>query len=268
MVVFGSGPARWVGVLLVVATAWPAGDTLAQAGDNVAMGVHQLATQTYQAGDFEKAAELYHTAFKISPQPAYLFNAARSEQRLMKLDVAEKHFRQVLTFPGLDARTRARCDLHLQEIAAVRKVVASARAEASSVTKRGAGDRPLKATPPPTMTAAASGWKTPVGWATVGTGAVLTGVGGWLLGSYLGDQTILDQRQEKLDAEQKVMDISYDEYKREQQALWTRRDLGIGTAGIGLAAVSVGIWMLVAAPEDKAPALASTPRCARLVWHF
>ena len=246
----------------------------AQAGENAALGAHTAATHMYKTGNFKQAAELYHTAFKIDPQPAFLFNAARSEQRLMLLDVAEKHFKQVLQLKGLDERTRSRAKMHLQEIAAVRKVVASAKASSAKPATPPAGKNearpaPTKPVMPSTTLAAGQGtWKAPAGWASVGTGAVLTGVGAWLLISYMSDQTALDERQDKVNGDGKVLGISYDKYEEEQQALWTRRGLGIGATGVGLAAAGVGAWMLLTAPEDNPVAILPTARGALLVWRF
>ena len=264
----------------------------AQAGENAALSVHVLATETYKAGDFKKAAELYHTAYKIDPQPAFLFNAARSEQRLVMLDVAEKHFKQLLALKDLDERTRTRTKMHLQEIAAVRKAMAVAQAKAAALAAKAAANpaskppakpankpvaKPAAATAPkpaaaaiPAVTATAGdgAWKAPAGWASLGTGVVLTGLGGWLLISYLGDQATLDEQREKLGPDGKVVGISHEKYEQDQQALWTRRGLGYGAAGVGLAAVGVGAWMLLTAPADATVTLAPAGRGVTLAWRF
>ena len=181
----------------------------------------------YNAGDFAKAAELYHTAFAIDPQPAFLFNAARSEQRLVLLDLAEEHFKQVLELEGLDASTRSRTAMHLQEIAAVRKAleVAQAKAAAPGTPEVGRPDSAAAApafaaptlaaavAPTVTVSAGAGGWKRTAGRASVGAGAALTGVGVWLLIGYVGDQATLDARREEVDGQGKVVGISYESYE-------------------------------------------------------
>jgi len=62
-----------------------------------------------------------------------------------------------------------------------------------------------------------------------------------------------------------VVDISYAEYKQEQQSLWTRRGLGMAAVGLGLAAVGGGAWMLLSA-EDGPVAVGPAPGGATLVW--
>ena len=291
-----SGDGRLCGPLALSLLMFVSAGAGAQVGQDAALGVHKLTTQTYKAGDFKKAAELYHTAFKINPQPAFLFNAARSEQRIMLLDEAEKHFEQVLTLVGLDDRTRSRTKMHLQEIATVRKALASAQAKAAAAkkpevkqtpkpvvkptpkpevkpapkpVKAPVAEGPVKAAQPPvTVTTGQGAWQGTAGWASLGTGVVLAGIGGWLLISYMGDQTALDQKQETLDGAGKVADISFEEYEEEQQSLWTRRGLGAGAVGIGLAAVGVGAWMLATAPEDKPVVIAPSAGGATLAWRF
>ncbi len=267
---------------------------LSQAGEDAALGAHKLATHMYKAGNFAKAAELYHTAFKIDPKPAFLFNAARAEQRVMMLEVAEKHFKQVLALKGVDARTVSRSRMHLQEIETVRKALMAAQAKAGgkkapptdtrtaepapvskSVDKSAA---PAAAAPSPaahknaeapaTVVTKGGGWKAPAGWASVITGGVLAGVGGWLLVSYMNDQEALDARQVATTGGGKVKDISYAEYEEQQTALWTRRGLGFGVLGVGLAAVGAGAWMVLTAPESGAVTVAPTHRGVLLALRF
>ncbi len=257
--------------LLVLALA--AGGASAEEGQDTALSAHKLATHMYKSGNFKKAAELYHTAFKIDPQPAFLFNAARSEQRAMLLAAAEEHLRQVLALKGVDSLTRSRSELHLQEVIAVRKALASAEAKGTNAPTEGvrASSPPPKPAKEPAATAVVvkeGGWKGSAGWASLGAGAILAGLGTWLLISYLGDQAALDERHEALDDNGLVADISYAEYKQEQGSLWTRRGLGMGAAGAGLAAMGAGAWMLMTAPADRPVAIVPAPGGATLAWRF
>ena len=262
----------------------PAG-AVAQEGEGAALGAHIAATHMYKNGNFKKAAELYHTAYNIDPQPAFLFNAARSEQRLVLLDVAEKHFKQLLELKGLDDATRKRTQMHLQEITAVRKAMAALKPAPPSPSVAGepqpvpappqpltTGQTPDAATgaaiPDATVTAGGGAWKAPVGWTSIGTGAVLTGVGAWLLVSYLGDQEALDGRRAKVNDQGRVLGISYEKYEQEQQSLWTQQGLGAAAAGVGLAAMGVGAWMLATAPVDATLAIAPAARGATLTWRY
>ena len=199
-----------LGVLAMCLALAPA-EAAAQAtddGDEAALGAHKLATHMYNAGNFKEAAELYHTAFKLDPRPAFLFNAARSEQRIMLLDAAELHFKQVMELEGLDAATRSRVAMHLQEIATVRAALAAAQAAVVATKSPEDGQpqgqpgakpetppgepalkpEPAKVAPPevpapapvvpapaavapPTVTVSQEAWKGTAGWASLGTGA-------------------------------------------------------------------------------------------------
>jgi len=91
----------------------------------------------------------------------------------MMLDAAEKHFKQVLALKDVDARTRSRTKLHLQEIATVRKALAAAQTRASPPEKPEAERTAKPANPAPsapspqaaTARTGDGGWKAPAGWA-------------------------------------------------------------------------------------------------------
>ena len=230
---------------------------------DTALSAHKLATHMYQSGKFEEAAKLYHTAFGIDARPEFLFNAARSEQRSMLLDPAERDFRRVLGLNGLDAKTRERAQMHLQEIRAVRDVLKAKDAKrgvgASLGTLRGADAAP-----------AGSGWRTPAGWTATIAGLAAAATGGWLLASYSSAQEELDARHSQTDAAGKYTGIAYDEYEEEQQRLWTRRGLGLGASAIGLGALGVGVWWLVTADDEKTASFHPTAysRGVGFAWRF
>ncbi len=310
-----AGAATFLCALLVAAVAVPlaafgqAGGA-ADAGGETALSAHKLATHMYKTGDFKEAAKLYHTAYRLDPQPAFLFNAARSEQRLMMLEVAEAHFKELIALPNLDAATRSRATLHLDEVKAVRAALARAKTATRPVVDGAAG-----APPPPestkapathaaenpsgagapsatakdvaaaasattkdvaaapsaaaaTVAAPPSDWQGTAGWAALGSGAVLAGVGVWLLVSYSSDQAALDKRRTAVNDQGKSVDISYEQYEQEQQALWTQSGLGIGASAVGLAAAGAGAWMLWSAPQPAAVAIVPMGRGAKLAWRF
>ena len=95
------------------------------------MGALRMANLHYQEGRFQKAAELYHDAFKTHPEPAFLFNAARAEMRDFQLDAAERDFRRYLELPGVDEAGQRRANVHLDEIAGYRRD-AAAKSQASA----------------------------------------------------------------------------------------------------------------------------------------
>jgi len=102
----------------------------AHANEAAAMGALKLAKHYYDKGDFKKAAERFREAYGIHPNPAFLFNAARAEQRGFMLDDAERDFKEVLK-KSKDKTMRHRAEVHLQEIAAYRKQLAAQGTDAA-----------------------------------------------------------------------------------------------------------------------------------------
>lgn len=99
--------------------ALPAQTRAADTDKAAAMGALKLAKHYYDQGEFKKAAERFREAYAIDANPAFLFNAARAEQRGFMLDEAERDFNAVLA-ASKDDKMRHRAQVHLQEIKAYR----------------------------------------------------------------------------------------------------------------------------------------------------
>lgn len=102
----------------------------ASGNEGAAMGALKVAKHYYDKGDFEKAALRFHEAYKIHPNPAFLFNAARAEQRGFKLEAAERDFNEVLR-RAKDPKMLKRTRLHLAEIKAYRERLSGDAAQAN-----------------------------------------------------------------------------------------------------------------------------------------
>ena len=94
-----------------------------------AMGALELAKHHYKQGNFKKAAKLFIEAYGIHPNPAFLFNAGRAQQRAFALSEAEATYKKYLQVERKDKRGRSRAEMHLSEIAEVRKQLKRAREE-------------------------------------------------------------------------------------------------------------------------------------------
>ncbi|MCO4764569.1 MAG: hypothetical protein KC502_23875 [Myxococcales bacterium] len=251
-----------------------------------ALSAHKLATHMYKSGKFKEAARLYLTAYKLDPKAEFLFNAARAEQRGMMLGQSERHFRQVLALPGVAAKTAARAQMHISEIAAVRKALSArasaarasaAQAEAARVAaaKQAARVKRQRAT----QAAAASqrakrqangDWRRTAGWATTAGGVVVSAVGGWLLATYASEQASLDKRHSQKNEAGQYIGLDYATYESEQTTLWRKRGAGIGAAVVGVGALATGVWWLLSHKAEGAVALrpVASPTSAGFAWRF
>ncbi len=123
---------RLVGLIMAAccasATVCPDRPAAAQeAISDGAMGALKLAKFHYEKGHFDKAAALFLEAYQIQPRAEFLFNAARAYHRGMKLDEAEKRYRECLALKDVEPAVVKRIDLHLSEVVAIKTALAAAR---------------------------------------------------------------------------------------------------------------------------------------------
>ncbi len=85
-----------VHVLLCVMIALWASLALAFDKEKAAAKMAQQASAAYESGDYERAAELYGSAFHTDPNPDYLYAQARAEQVGGKPDLAATHLQAVI----------------------------------------------------------------------------------------------------------------------------------------------------------------------------
>ncbi len=191
---------------------------------SAAMAALKVAKHYYDAKQFAKAAERFHEAWGIDPNPAFLFNAARSEMRAFKLDQAEGHFKQYLGLKRIDAEGRRRASVHLDEVAAQRKVMAQQR-KAIVVEKQRAVVAEQKAA---TATKTAKAGKQ-TDWLTTGLWA-----GG---GALLGTSGLLYLLARAGRSDTNAMEVKSEEQLKEHngqvQAQNGLRNLAIGAAAVG-----------------------------------
>lgn len=80
----------------------------------------------YQEGQYDAAIEAFQGAFKIKQDPKLIFNIARSQEKLGRIDEAIKSYREFVERPGTTAQDRAKA---LAQIKALR-IEKAERAEA------------------------------------------------------------------------------------------------------------------------------------------
>jgi len=95
-----------------------------------AAALAEKAAKAFEAGDMQKAAQLYHEAWRNdASEPNYLYGAARTEQSARDLDRAEQHFRQFLALPVADPARVQKAQAYLKELQGIRADDKTAEAE-------------------------------------------------------------------------------------------------------------------------------------------
>lgn len=272
---------------LLAATLWSASVAApvvwAQEADKeaAAQTILLAANAHYEAGRFDKAAAMYTTAFEVSRNPAYLFNAGRAWQRAYALDKAEGLLRRYLELEKRDDRGIRRATLHLQEIAAARKALAEAEArgekkgQAEGDGDKGGGDKGPGIAPGDGRGVASPGparaiWMRRAGWGLSGLGAISAIAGAWLLASALDDRATLDEALADKNADGKIQGLSYTDYRPREDDIndrVVRADLLIGA---GVIAAGAGLTLLWAAPDMPAvtAAVGSGGASLGMTWRF
>ncbi len=228
---------------LSVAGALLASQVMAVADKPADKTAFKRAAAHFKAGEYAQAAPLFHIAYTANAKPVLLFNAALSEQRADQLEAAARDYRRVLKLK----------DVHPKIMARTRKELALVEATLATRKPSLPAPQPVKGAPetPTTVRKDAAGWQGPAGWAGVGVGAALVGVGGWLLTGVAAEQAELDDLTAQQDGG-KVKGISYEEYHRRDQDNASNEALGIVSLATGLCAVGGGAWLLLSQPDSTA----------------
>ena len=254
-----------------------------------AMGALELAKHHYKQGNFKKAAKLFIEAYGIHPNPAFLFNAGRAQQRAFALSEAEATYKKYLQVERKDKRGRSRAEMHLSEIAEVRKQLKRAREEgqakapatAPTTAPAKTADKAQAPTPQapskpavtPTPAAAAKPVSLPPapavssepmsagrlsGWITAKVGAL--GVIGGVVLLVLGEstaQSLADKVQTQGDESFNVS-MSRAVYQSEYDYVQNMRLAGGVAIGVGVVAASVGTYLLLRRSQG-APSVSWSP---------
>ncbi len=93
----------WLGVFLALLCMTSATSGLAADKAQVAKTMATQASKAYNAGDYQRAVDLYLSAWRTDPQSGYLWALARSEHLAGLLDQAMVHYKAFIADPGLEA---------------------------------------------------------------------------------------------------------------------------------------------------------------------
>lgn len=222
-------PLAWLSMILALASvgvvrAAPPAPAAAALPDRAA---YAEGSAHYQADRFVEAATAFHRAFQLAPRPVYLFNAARSEHRALKLKDAERDYLRTLELPEVPADMRSRISVHLDEIRTTRGKVG---------TSVSAG---------PTHP-----WR-PLGIVTTAVGGVSVVVGAVLLGVALSDDQALSASIEKRDTAGRVTDLDYARYDATRTGIERNHTLGHVLLWSGAVAATAGAWLSISTSDDS-----------------
>lgn len=198
--------------------------------------------------DPKLAAGLYLDAFKMSPkQFELLFKAAVAEQQAQDTTSAEQHLQEYLAAAPNDAPDRNQAQARLDSI--LRKSnPAPEKPDPTPVVRQ---DDPPPAPKPPLVVAqpAEPGRPRWPGWAMVGGGGAVMIAGLAIYGATAGDASTLKAALTPNEDGQ-VTAISQEEAARQASSINARVGAGWALAGVGAAAVGVGVWWLLTTPEE------------------
>lgn len=233
-----------------------------------AIAASVMAKGELEAGNFTKAAALYHEAYKMDPsEPGYLFSAARAEDKGNDLPPAERDYAAFLKlappkhekYPSaqtylLEVRSRVAQALQQQVQAMKAKEEAAKAAPTAAPTAVPAPSKPAVLPGPasaPALVAEVHPANWPA-WSALAGGVALLGSG---LGLYLAQgeaRQELDTALTSTDAQGRFTGIAYDDYAARRGTLNARYTTAAALAGVGAVATGVGAWLLVRSPGKVA----------------
>ena len=207
-----------------------------------AKAAYALALHHYKAGDFKKAAPIFHQAYSIRQLPVFLFNAARSEQKSGQFQAAKKSYEKLLQSKDLPEQISVKARGYLEEVTAELKKKEQAEAA------RRAAERQRKLAQ---RAAASASTRKLIAWGTLGGGALLLGAGGYFLATWASGQAALDDQVADRDGGD-VVGISFEAYTAEQDRLDRTGLIGGAAFGVGAVAAGLGAWLAFSGGNDKA----------------
>lgn len=251
----------WLGLTVALGLAWgPASVQAASSQARQAMAAFERAAGHYEGGRFSQAASLFHRAWELDPQPEYIYNAARAEHRDGRLEAAERDYRRCLELKGADQVIRKRAEGYLNEIVTARERAAAAAAARPPPASGGEkGPAPAGPLAGDVKAGEAGAWKPAAGWASLGAGVLVAGVGTWAWLRSEGEQSDLDGRLAQENAAGLIVGTDYQTYADDQRRIRTWRRAGMAGAVTGGLLMAAGAWWLWTAPEPGHVALTPGP---------
>src|SRR5437667_6957916 len=87
-------------------------------GAAAARSLYMQGTAAYNIGEFAEAVEKFKAAYKLRPEPAFLYNIAQSYRHLKEHSQALFSYRSYLR-SAPNAPNRAEAELHIKELEAI-----------------------------------------------------------------------------------------------------------------------------------------------------
>ncbi|MBI5607535.1 MAG: hypothetical protein HY902_01490 [Deltaproteobacteria bacterium] len=212
-----------------------------------AQAIAAEACAAFDAGEFERAVDLYLAAYRADPaQVGMIYAAARAAHLAGQLDRADELYRQALQNPGLASDLAEQARQHLADLAARRDQADKHRAKA------GTGDPPPVDSPEPARADAMATW------IALGGGVALLAAGLGTVRWAWSDERDLNAKLDNRSAG-KITSINYTDAQSAHSSINLRYGLGWTATGLGAAAAGVGAWLALRGSDSRVAVLPGGP---------
>lgn len=164
-------------------------------GGPTASDLSGQAIERFKAKDYDAAARLFDEAYKLDPNPNYLFNIGRVYEEKGDIRAAVDYYQRFVKEPGVELESR---ELALQRLRVLKAILQETDAAAQPEEQPKPEPEPVKTEPEPAKPAPAPEDPRPrklqvAGYGLLAVGGVATVVGGILGGVTLSRQNRLDE---------------------------------------------------------------------------
>lgn len=255
-------PLLVMGALLCVVPAAAVDNTKAAAA------LATSAREAYQAGQHERAADLFMQAWQAAlSETGLLYNAARASHQAGQLREAETRYRQFLALPTHDKAVDTKVAGYLHEIRVhfeQEQAAAKAREAHAEAARKLAQQQP-QTVPPPTVRKAAPDRTPGIAMTAVGVAAAVTA--GILAWHFADAQQTLNKQTSTFDQDHLIATITWKDANAARDSIGRYKTGAAVTGGVAVAALGAGVWWLVA-PESWPFAVTPSPSGVSLSGSF
>ena len=211
--------------------------------------LNEAGARAYNARNYRAAIEKFVEAYAIDHDPNLLFNIARAYEKLGEVDAAIEKYEAFVAAPGADTEGRLKAKASLAELEALRQQGAKGPAASSGAVEDGRAASSARSSEPSTLARA-------LPWVTLGTGAVVTGVGITLYALGVRDHRMVTDTAGYGDPSE-VYPLTRAETQAYVDAGNTKKLIGGIGMGVGGALVATGVVLLVTG-KSTAPSASDT----------
>jgi len=206
--------------------------------------LNEAGARAYNGRNYRVAIEKFVEAYAIDHDPNLLFNIARAYEKLGEIDAASEKYEAFLKAPGADTEGRLKAKASLAELEKLREQGATSPPGSAS---------PAEGAVAPDESSEPSPLARALPWATLGAGAVATGVGVTLYALGMRDHRSLTDTAGYGDAS-RVYPLTRAEAQAYVDSGDTKKLIGGVCMGVGGALVVTGVVLLVTGKSSASSA--------------